>query len=1000
MDAASHQTSSLTRRSASRAPLHPDLLVETAVTLDVAHLWRPGYLEGVEELVPEHGDLVERQGETSIHLHEQEPGSAPPRHRCRRCVEFGVRGRCHDRQVDHDVTLPEFVDERRDERGAFDGHSRQARTRVRQAVKMSPRTRMFRMLSADAAAAGGLAESLPVGPEDIGTRRPSRDRWRMRALKGVMMAGVSREARVPERSPRAQGSCADFMLGDWLVRPSLNRISQGGNEVRLRPQLMDVLVCLATRAGRTVTKDELLESVWPGQYIVESGLARCVAELRQILGDATWQDSRYIETIPKRGYRLIAPVTFLAVEPAEAAVPSVGQGPSTSDTSGDAAVAASDLPSAAPDAAAPAAGKRRRRIAVAAAGTVLLAVAATLSWRFFWRPPIAERDQVVLTLENATGDAVFDDPLRLALLVQVEQSPYLRVVGEQRVREELTFMHLPADTPISRTVARDVCRRIGAKAVLAGSLAALGRHYVIGLEAVGCQSGDVLVRHQLEVEGKEAVLTGLGRAVSAIRRKLGESVASIRRSDVPIVRATTSSLDALEAFSLGDRARSRGDDDESVRLYRRAIALDPSFALAYVRLGVHLFNLRRNHEGVEALKAAYTLRDRASPPERLYISAVYEIHVIRDPVKAIEPLEIWRDEYPANPIARFSLASTYNELGRLNEAAVEAREALRLDPGNAIAGAALGQALIQLGRLEEARRLGAGLLARRPDSVLLHDLELRIAFLRGDREAVRRQLEWAAAVPAAERLFLEVQQGMAWVEGRADAAARLGERTLKLGERDGDSLLAARAMLWRSNEAAMLGATAGTTALVDEALKKARTAQTLGMAALALAWAGETDQADRCLREYRGMPDVGPGSDPDLLPAAMAAVALSRGRPDTAIDVLEPLRAYESGWLFKFFPAYIRGLALLRLGRAVDAAAEFERIVSRRGVVDLEATYPLALLQLARAKTAAGDRRGARAAYEQLLSLWRDADPDLPSLVGAREELAKLSSDRSGRGSR
>lgn len=802
------------------------------------------------------------------------------------------------------------------------------------------------------------------------------------------------EADVLERPSRAQEAGADFTLGDWLVQPSLNRISQGETEVRLRPQLMDVLVCLATRAGRTVTKDELLALVWPGQYIVESGLARCVAEIRQILGDTARQDSRYIETIAKRGYRLIAPVKFLASEPFGPVIPASGPDPAAVEASGEAAGAPIDLTTGPPDTVAPAAVGRRRWIVGASVGALAIAAAAALAWRFIQPPPIAERDGVVLALENSTGDAVFDDPLRLALLVQLEQSPYLRVVGEQQVRDELAFMHLPADTPISRAVARQVCRRIGAKAVLAGSLAALGRHYVIGLEAVGCQSGDVLVRDQVEASSKETVLVGLGQAVSAIRRKLGESVASIRRSDVPIVQATTSSLDALEAFSLGDRARGRGNDDEAVRLYRRAIALDPSFALAYVRLGVHLFNLSRNREGVEALKTAYALRDRASPPERLYIISTYERRVVRDPVRAIEPLETWRDGYPASPVARFTLASLYNELGRQNEAAVEAREALRLDPGNAIAGTALGQALFCLGRFDEARRLVGDLLARNPGSVLLHSLELRIAFVRGERDGVRRQLDWASAVPAAEQPFLGLEEGMAWVEARAVAAGRLIQRRADLAERGGDAVLTAQAIIWRADQLAMLGATAGTAALVDEGLKKARTPETLAEAALALAWAGRADDAERCLHQYQGLPDIQPGSDPEYRPAALAVLALTRGRGDAAVDLLAPLRAYEGGWRLGFVPTYVRGLALLQMGRAAEAAAEFERIATHRGVVDQDVIYPLSLLQLARARTAGGDTRGARAAYEQLLSLWREADPDLPSLVSAREELAKLSSDR------
>jgi DNA-binding winged helix-turn-helix (wHTH) protein len=337
----------------------------------------------------------------------------------------------------------------------------------------------------------------------------------------------------------ARGSVQDFTMGDWYVQPTQNRVRRRDTVVRIKPQVMDVLVCLASHAGQTVSKDDILDTVWPGQYVVESGLARCVAELRHALGDAP-RASRYIETIPKRGYRLLAPVTMaggasLAVEPAadHEAPGSHWDEPPAAEVMGEPEPATVPVEvHGVPPADVPAFGLRRALTIGFAAGALVVGI-ALLGWLLFLPSTAADRDAVVLAFDNRTGDAVFDDALRMAVHVQLEESPQLRIVSEDRVRGTLVHMQRPADAPITRTVALDVCQRLGAKAVVAASLTPMGQRFVIGLEGVGCRSGDVIVRQQVEVERREAVLSGTRLAVSSIQRKLNATLAAMRDEVAP-----------------------------------------------------------------------------------------------------------------------------------------------------------------------------------------------------------------------------------------------------------------------------------------------------------------------------------------------------------------------------------------------------------------------------------------------------------------------------------
>ena len=804
---------------------------------------------------------------------------------------------------------------------------------------------------------------------------------------------------------RTKGSTpGDFTVGPWLVQPSLNRISVGNEVTRLRPQLMNLLVCLADRPGQTVSREEILATVWSGQYIAETGLARCITQLRQALGDSAGPDSKFIETIPKRGYRLIAPVARIEDRAPVALI----TGPAAQDVAESAAWNLSPaVPGAGPaalpaDPSVPPAGvpgvsggpssHARRRLLIPAAVAVALglAVAGFFAWRTYLGPGALERDTLVIAFENTTGDQVFDDALRLALSKQLEQSPALRVVSDQRVREALGFMNRPPDTPLTRAVALELCQRVGAKAIVSGSLALLGSRYTVGLEGLACGSGEVIGREQVEAPGKEHVLAALGHATSAIRARLGESVASIRRFDVPVAQATTSSLDALKAFSQGDAVRARGADEDAIRFYRRAIEIDPSFALAHLRLGLQLLNLARHGEAVVELKRAYELRDRASEAERFYITSFYRERVLRDPIGAMEPLEVWRDTYPRSVIPRFTLAALYLRSGRLEDALPQAEEALRLEPNHSVAVSVMVETLTRSGRFEDARRLAERHLADGRGGVLLHLQLAQIAFILRAETTMTRELEWAARSPAALTPLLETQSGLARFSGRFAEASRVAVRQIAQAEQRGDQALAAIVHLVEATDRAMVGQAREAVPLALAAIQRARTAETLVRGALALAWAGDADRAEQWLREYERMPDVVATSDPDFRPAALALITMGRGFPQSALEILEPLKPYERGWRFNQVPAYVRGLALMQLNRPNEAVAEFGRIVRARGALLNSLVYPLSWLQLARARAAAGDSKGARAAYEQFLQFWTAADAELPALAQAREELGGL----------
>lgn len=820
-------------------------------------------------------------------------------------------------------------------------------------------------------------------------------------------------------APSAPALAGDFVVGDWLVRPSLSRMWQGETVVRLRPQLVDLLVCLARQPNRTLTKAELLDTVWPGQYILESGLARCVTEVRQALGDQA-QNPRYIETIPKRGYRLIAPVRWL--DPAESAglldgaplpatpapppateapgpvaeVGSTPEPPAADQAPGPAPVVPAAVPADGTSAGAPSAAVaavavaepgRRRLVGYLLAGLACLLIAAIVLgviWRSRPRAALPGPGAIVVTFDNSTRDPAFDGALGLALAIQLEQSPVLTVLPDSRLKDELRFMGRPAGEPVTRPLALEACQRAGAKALLAGTIAALGARYVIGLEGVACQSGAAIVREQIEIERKEDVLAGVGRAASRIRERLGESLASIRDHEVPIIQATTASLDALKAVSLGDAERAAGRDAQAIALYRQAIDLDANFALAYARLASHLLNLDRTGEAVQALRRAFALSGRVSVPERYNITGLYYSRVVRDPFRAIEAFQTWRDLYPRDPLARMGLAALYNQTGRFDQALEEARAAERLDGNHAMAKALIIEALAALGRWEEGRRIGQALAAQDRANANIHLALFEMAFVLGDADGMRREEEWAAGNKTAESALLRARALAAAVMGQMREAAPMWHQASELARARGDTMEAALVLLEQAEANALIGLRREASTLVGRALAASQAPEVQLRAASVLGLSGDPEGARRLADASREKEAPDPSSDPELRPLVAALIELERGHPDAAVEALAALRPFEAGTRFGMRQTLVRGLAFERAGRPADAAAEFRRITERRAILALDPIYPAAHLHLGRTLAAAGDAAGAARANQALLSLWKTADPDLPALQAVR----------------
>lgn len=636
-------------------------------------------------------------------------------------------------------------------------------------------------------------------------------------------------------------------------------------------------------------------------------------------------------------------------------------------------------------------GRQRRIGAALALGLAAVALGtAVVIWRSGPVDALADGDPVlVLDFENRAGDPDFDGTLRQALVIKLEESPFVTVVSPQRVREVLALMARDPGEPVTRTTGLEVCRRMGVKALLAGDIATLGTTYVLTLTAESCATGDAIATEQAEARRKEDVLAALGRASSAIRRRLGESLASIEKLDRPMFEATTSSLQALQSFGLGDERRAAGVEAEAIAFYRRAVELDPQFAMAHGRLGTVYANLGEPDLARTHYQRAYELRDRASERERFYIEAHYFNRVASDPDRARQVYELWRQTYPHDYVPVHNLGTIHSADGRYEDALAAFLEAARLEPRNRLARDVAAQMLVLLDRDDEARQLAERTLVELGPAPMTHQLLYQLDYLRGDSAAMEKHAAALAGTPyELDRMGMDYQ--FAILEGRFAEGRRLLDVLAAEAGRRGFPQRALGLETGHAAAEALVGFTEHARRSARALLARQIPDDFKLNLAFALLVTGDEAGARRLAAPAWARLDRQPAQLGLLRPLFDAWGAMRRGEPARAIQALEAGRPWEGRGQNSIAVWYLRGLAQLELGEAAAAESSFRAIISRRGLAKFDSAYALAHLGVARARARTGDPAGARQAYDEFFRMWSRADADVPVLLEARAEYAKL----------
>jgi len=665
------------------------------------------------------------------------------------------------------------------------------------------------------------------------------------------------------------------------------------------------------------------------------------------------------------------------------------------------------------------AGTKLWKVLVPAA---LMLVATAIGGTLYFRSRqamarLTDKDTVVLSdFDNKAGDSVFDDTLKQGLSVQLEQSPFLALVSEQRVNETLKLMGRPAGDRLTPEVTREVCQRTGSKAMLAGSIAGLGSQYVIGLKAVNCNTGDVLAEAQEQAAGKEAVLKALDAAAVSLRSKLGESLSSVEKYATPVEEATTPSLEALKALSLGVKTFYAKGHTAALPFFNRAVELDPNFAMAYAWVSGVYHDLNELGRAAEYARKAYESREKVSERERFWIEEIYYINVTGELEKAAQTDELWQQTYPRDDLPYMRLGFISGILGNLEKSLEEWREALRVDPDKGLNYFGVGYAYIVLNRLDEAEAAYKQAEERKLENIFLFQNCYLLAFLKGDAAQMAQWVSAAMGKPGAEDLLLAMQADTEGWYGKLRNAHELTGRAMDSARRNDAKESAAAYQAAAALREVESGNREQARAEAHAAVKLAPNHDVRAIAALALARAGDTAGAEKLAAELDKTFPLDTLVQKYWLPTIRAGIALEGKDPNRAIELLQVASTIELGLItpdLSIFlcPVYLRGEAYLMLHDGNRAAAEFQKFIDHRGVVVNFPWGALARLGLARAYALeAGVGAGlvpaqwhpqgaplqqdalakARAAYQDFLTLWKDADPDIPILKEAKAEYAKL----------
>jgi serine/threonine protein kinase/tetratricopeptide (TPR) repeat protein len=641
---------------------------------------------------------------------------------------------------------------------------------------------------------------------------------------------------------------------------------------------------------------------------------------------------------------------------------------------------------------------KRKKWAVPAGAGMIIGAMAVGGWFYDRRAhALNETDTIVLAdFTNKTGDAVFDDALRQGLAVQLEQSPFLSLISDQRTRQTLQLMGQPSDTKLTPEIARELCERTTSKAYLSGTISNIGSQYVVGINAVNCQTGDTLAQEQATADSKEHVLGALGDAATKLREKLGESLKTVHKLATPIEQATTPSLEALQAYSLGRNTMlAQGNYAAAVPLFQRAIQLDPNLAMAYASLGTTYHNLGEKELAAENTRRAFELRAKVSEREKFYIESHYHDFVTGDLSKAKQVYELWAQTYPRESVPLTNLGVLYQGLGQYEKALENFKASQKISPNDALEYSNLVVIYTNLNRVKEARAAEAEAASKKLDSAGIRFARYQLSFLRGDDAGMTEQAGWAADRPGDESQLLYFQSDTAAYYGQLNKARELSRQAVASAERAGRKEGAAGCEAAAGLREALIGNGAEAKRAASNALNASNGKDVQFLAALSLAMVGDKDKAIEFADSLKSRFPDDTIVKFNYLPTIYAQIALNDGDPQNALEFLRAATSYELGlagtsnFSTYLYPVYVRGQAYLAAHQGAPASVEFQKILNWPGVVFNEPIGALAHLGLARARAMNGETEEARASYNNFLSLWKNADSSFPFLSAVRAEVPK-----------
>jgi DNA-binding winged helix-turn-helix (wHTH) protein/tetratricopeptide (TPR) repeat protein len=753
-----------------------------------------------------------------------------------------------------------------------------------------------------------------------------------------------------------------FRFGVFDVDPRAGELRKSGTRISLQGQPLQVLVALLERPGEVVTREDLRRRIWPEESFgdFDHAVHVAVGKIRAALADSA-DAPRYVETLPRRGYRFVFPVTSRTEATAVASV--------------DGSIR-------------PARKSSRVRAAFSTTATIVTVGLALSIWWFFSRKPrvLTENDTIVLAdFANSTGDQVFDGTLRRGLSVQLEQSPFLKILSDQQTQQTLQMMGEKPDAKLTPGIARELCQRTASAAVLDGSIAQIGSQYLLTLKAVRCSNENFVASAEAQARDKDHVLDALGKVASEIRKKLGESLTTVQKFDTPLEQATTSSLDALKAYSLADKSAGEGKTLEAIPQYQRALELDPNFASAHASLAAAYADIGESQLAYEHETKAFALRDRVSQLERLSIVSNYDWAVRGNLDKGIEAAQELKQTYPREAGPLNDLAFYYAHLGQFQKAIENGNEAIRLDP-HIPAYYAVGRSYLALKRVDEARTILEAGLASNPDNPVISSGLFVVGIAQADQTLMQHLLDESDRKQDANLAF--VAASYATQRGKLREARNSLSRYLNMIPAGTLQEIRAMTIACQAKQEAIVG---NLTLAAEKAATSEKIALTRSNAPcllLALGLMRDSWQAHKVIGQLEHRYPEDTELQQLYIPITKALLGTNEGLAKS-IQILESTARFAGTDCF-FLPNYVRGLVYLRAYKGREAAVEFRNILDHREVEPAVEEYGLAYLGLARAYSQQADNEKARTAYQDFLALWKDADPDIPILKQAKAEYAKL----------